>query len=128
MSQSLAEVTADLTAPGAPFEMGEAEIRGVATRVWKNTPASLRAVLEQSRLHGEKTFLVYEDERFSFAEHFSAAAHLARILVEDWGVAKGDRVAIAMRNLPEWSLTFWAAAAAGAVVVPLNAWWSGEEL
>jgi len=128
MSRSLAEVTADLTAPGAPFEMGEAEIRGVATRVWKNTPASLRAVLEQSRLHGEKTFLVYEDERLSFAEHFSAVAHLARILVEDWGVAKGDRVAIAMRNLPEWSLTFWAAAAAGAVVVPLNAWWSGEEL
>ena len=40
----------------------------------------------------------------------------------------GDRVAIAMRNYPEWSVAFWAAAAAGAVVVPLNAWWTGEEL
>ena len=43
-------------------------------------------------------------------------------------VAPGDRVAIAMRNLPEWSLAFWAASAAGAVVVPLNAWWTGPEL
>jgi long-chain acyl-CoA synthetase len=128
MSQSLAEVTTALTAPGAPFEIGEVEIHGIATRVWKNAPASLRTVLVQSRLHGEKTFLVYEDERLSFAEHFGAAARLAHILVEDWGIAKGDRVAIAMRNLPEWSLSFWAAAAAGAVAVPLNAWWSGEEL
>ena len=33
-----------------------------------------------------------------------------------------------MRNFPEWSMAFWAAAAAGAVVVPLNAWWTGAEL
>src|SRR5262249_24549833 len=38
------------------------------------------------------------------------------------------RVAIAMRNYPEWSVAFWGAAAAGAIVVPLNAWWTGEEL
>src|SRR5439155_208564 len=57
-----------------------------------------------------------------------AATHLARRLVDDYGVQKGDRVAIAMRNFPEWVLAFWAAAVAGAVVVPLNAWWTGEEL
>jgi long-chain acyl-CoA synthetase len=33
-----------------------------------------------------------------------------------------------MRNFPEWSIAFWAAAVAGAIVVPLNAWWTGEEL
>ena len=33
-----------------------------------------------------------------------------------------------MRNLPEWVMAFWAATLAGAIVVPLNAWWSGEEL
>jgi long-chain acyl-CoA synthetase len=49
-------------------------------------------------------------------------------MVEDWGLRKGDRVAIAMRNFPEWSVAFWAAAAMGAIVVPLNAWWTGEEL
>jgi len=128
MSQSLAEANAALMAPGAPFEIEEVEIRGVATRTWKNAPPSLRTVLEASRLHGEKTFLVYEDERMSFAEHWSAVARLARTLVEEWGVAKGDRVALAMRNLPEWSVSFWAAAAVGAVAVPLNAWWKGEEL
>jgi long-chain acyl-CoA synthetase len=128
MSPSLAEATATLTAPGAPFEIEELEIRGVATRTWKNAPPSLRAILEGSRLHGEETFLVYEDERMSFSQHWSAASRLARTLVEEWGVAKGDRVAIAMRNFPEWSVAFWAAAAAGAVVVPLNAWWTGDEL
>jgi long-chain acyl-CoA synthetase len=128
MIPSLAEVTATLTAAGAPFEIETREIRGVPTRVWKNAPPSLRSVLEASRVHGAKTFLVYEDERTTFEEHFRRAAHLARILVEDWSIAKGERVALAMRNFPEWSLAFWAAAAAGAVAVPLNAWWTGEEL
>jgi hypothetical protein len=77
MSPSLAEVTAALTAPGAHFEIEEVEIRGVLTRVWKNAPLSLRTVLEQSTLHAEKTFLVYEDERMTFAEHFRTVARLA---------------------------------------------------
>src|SRR5256714_2426229 len=88
----------------------------------------LAAVAAAHLEHGGQTFLVYEDERMTFEEHFRAAAHLATRLVNDYGVKKGDRVAIAMRNFPEWPLAFWAAAVAGAVVVPLNAWWTGEEL
>jgi long-chain acyl-CoA synthetase len=88
----------------------------------------LRAVLEASRVHGARTFLVYEDEQLSYDAHFRAAAHLANILRGRFGVQTGDRVAIAMRNHPEWSVAFWAAVAAGAVVVPLNAWWTGPEL
>jgi long-chain acyl-CoA synthetase len=125
---SIAEATAALTAPGQLFEMDEVEIRGIPTRVWKNAPATLRTILEQSRGHGDAGFLVYEDERMTFDQHFRAAAHLATQLGERFGVAKGDRVAIAMRNFPEWALAFWAAAAAGAVVVPVNAWWTGPEL
>jgi long-chain acyl-CoA synthetase len=125
---TIAEATDVLTAPGQIFEVGEETVRGTPMKVWKNAPPSLRAVLEMSRGHGEKTFLVYEDERLTFEEHFRAAAHLGRKLVEQYGVVKGDRVAIAMRNFPEWSLAFWAAAVAGAVVVPLNAWWTGDEL
>ncbi|MEX2394262.1 MAG: AMP-binding protein, partial [Actinomycetota bacterium] len=49
-------------------------------------------------------------------------------LLNDAGVKKGDRIAVAMRNFPEWSIAFWAAASVGAIVVPLNAWWTGEEL
>src|SRR5438874_4576272 len=128
MGMTIAEATEVLTAPGQIFEVGEETVRGIPMKVWKNAPPSLRAVLEMSRGHGDKTFLVYEDERMTFEEHFGAAAHLATRLVADYGVNKGDRVAIAMRNFPEWPVAFWAAAVAGAIVVPLNAWWTGEEL
>jgi long-chain acyl-CoA synthetase len=128
MTLSLAEADARLTAPGEMFETEEAEIRGVTTTVWKHCPPTLVDVLTASRGYGDATFLVYEDERTTFDEHFRAAAHLARQLRDRFGVEKGDRVAIAMRNFPEWSIAFWGAAAAGAVVVPLNAWWTGEEL
>jgi len=127
-SPSIAEIHAKLTAPGEILEMAEVEIRGVKTRVWKNAPASLGAVLAMSRAHGDADFMVYEDDRWSFERHFVASAHLANVLIERYGVKKGDRVAIAMRNFPEWSVAFWAAAAAGAIVVPLNAWWTGAEL
>ncbi|MFC6884444.1 class I adenylate-forming enzyme family protein [Actinomadura yumaensis] len=126
--RSVAEVRAAITAPGLPFEMDEIDVRGVRTRVWKHAPPTLRAVLEQSAGYGDAPFLVYEGERVSFAEHFAQAAAFARALVERYGIVKGDRVAIAMRNYPEWPVAFFGAAVAGAVAVPLNAWWSAAEL
>ena len=125
---SIAEANATLTAPGQIFEMEELTIRGVPTRTWKHAPPSLRAVLDLSLQHGDATFLVYEDERTSFAEHYRIACTLAHRLQDAFGVEPGDRVAIVMRNLPEWVMSFWAATLAGAIVVPLNAWWSAEEL
>jgi long-chain acyl-CoA synthetase len=110
------------------FEMEEADVFGVRLRTWKNAPASLRVLLEGSRARGDTPFIVYEDEVLTFDQHFRSAAHLANLLVDRYGVAKGDRVAIVMRNFPEWSIAFWAAAAAGAIVVPLNAWWTANEL
>src|SRR5262249_35004228 len=94
----------------------------------KYAPASLRVILEASRARGDAAFIVYEDEVLTFEEHFRAVAHLASILVDRYDVQKGDRVAIAMRNFPEWSIAFWAVTAIGAIVVPLNAWWSADEL
>ena len=126
--RSIAEIDAELTAPGQMFEIDEVEIRGIPTKVWKNTPPTLADVLRLSRGHGEKVFLVYEDDRMTFEEHFRAAAQLAHVLRQRFGVREGDRVAIAMRNYPEWSVAFFAASAAGAIVVPLNSWWTGEEL
>jgi long-chain acyl-CoA synthetase len=128
MTLSVAEATARLTAPGQMFEMVEGESAGHRVRIWKNAPPTLRTILELSRSHGDATFLVYEDERTTFEQHFRSAAQLAHALIERHGVRRGDRVAIAMRNYPEWVVSFWAAAAAGAVVVPLNAWWTGPEL
>lgn len=127
MTMTVDEAVRELTAPGQMFEIEEIDVRGIPTRVWKHAPSHLPAVLELSRGHGDQDFLVSEDERVGFDEHFRRAAHLAGVLQEH-GVTKGDRVAIAMRNFPEWVVAFWAAATAGAVVVPLNAWWTGEEL
>jgi long-chain acyl-CoA synthetase len=123
-----AEVTATLTVPGGPFEMEEVVVRGIPTRTWKSAPASLRAVFELSALHGDKDFLVYEDERVTFEQNFRNVAALGHQLVGRFGVQPGDRVAIAMRNLPDWVTAFWATITVGAVAVPLNAWWTGEEL
>ncbi len=122
------EATHQLTGPGQMFEVAEEIVDGRPTRVWKNCPPSLRSILELSRLHGDKTFLVYEDERMTFEEHFVEAVAFARALTERYGVGVGDRVAIAMRNFPEWVIAFWGAATVGAVIVPLNAWWTGPEL
>ncbi|MDO8900460.1 MAG: class I adenylate-forming enzyme family protein [Phenylobacterium sp.] len=126
-AMSIADAHALLTAPGVPFEMEEVTIRGVTMKAWKNSPPTLRSVVEAGRAHGERIFLVYEDERVSFEAFHRAVANLAKEFAAR-GVTKGDRVAIVMRNLPEWVVAFYAGASLGAIVTPLNAWWTGPEL
>ncbi len=126
-AMSLAQIEAVLCAPGAKFEMDRAVIEGVPTRVWKNAPANLALLARAGRAHGDATFLIYEDERVTYDAWFRAVAALAQHL-RGLGVAKGDRVALAMRNLPEWPVAFFAVVSLGAICVPLNAWWTGQEL
>jgi long-chain acyl-CoA synthetase len=116
-----------VSAPASPFELEEREIRGVKIKTWKNAPPSLAAVFELSRPFAERVYMVNEDERVTFDAHRRAVAKFAQQLIAD-GVKKGDRVAIIMRNLPEWSVAFWGAVHTGAIVTPLNAWWTGPEL
>ena len=120
MTITLREADGELTAPGGMFAVDETDIRGVPTKVWLNAPPSLRSVFEGSRGHGDKDFLVYEDHRTTFEEHYHQAAHLATRLVDDFGVVKGDRIAIAMRNFPEWVVAFWGCLLNGTIVVPLD--------
>jgi len=127
--RSFAEIDTLLTAPGQPFEIEMVSVRGVATKTWKYAPASLRDVLEQARANaGPTPFIVLGDERLTHEDHYALVASFAARLVDEFGVQPGDRVVIAMRNYPEWSIAFFAATAVGAVAVPLNAWWTGEEL
>ena len=126
-AMTVRQAYAMLTAPGTPLEMQEVVIRGVPTRTWKNAPPTLRSVVEAGRAHGDKIFLVHEDERVSFEAFHRAVAAFAADLAKQ-GVRKGDRVALVMRNLPEWPVAFYAAACLGAIVTPLNAWWTGAEL
>jgi acyl-CoA synthetase (AMP-forming)/AMP-acid ligase II len=125
--RSLADVHAELTAPGARFETETVDIRGVPTRVWKLAPPTLAALTRMVRAYGAREFTIYEDERVTYEAHYRAVSHLAAKLI-DMGVGKGDRVTLAMRNLPEWPVVFFAAVSIGAIVVPLNAWWTGGEL
>jgi long-chain acyl-CoA synthetase len=124
---TLAEAHARLTAPGQRFEIEEKIIRGVKTRTWKNAPATLRDIFLSGRAFGDRVFLVCEDDRATFEAFARATITLAHQLQAD-GVRKGDRIAVVMRNLPEWPVAFWAGVLVGAIVTPLNAWWTGAEL
>ena len=124
---SIAQAHALMTAPGSMFEVGEAEVRGVRFKIWKNAPPHLGIIFDLGQQFAARTYNVYEDQRVTFDQHRAAALRLARHLQSE-GVTKGDRVAIIMRNIPEWSVAFWASVLLGAIATPLNAWWTGPEL
>lgn len=128
MAATRDEAISALTAPGAPFELTTIDRQGVPLRVFASAPASMRDVLLGTAVHGDRDFLVYNGERTTFNEHLGIVAGLAGWLADEHGVRKGDRIAIGMRNYPEWVMSFWATMALGAIAVPLNAWWLGPEL
>jgi len=125
---SFEQAVKQLTQPGAPFATRTLDVGGVETRVFESTPPSLRAIFDTARARGDETFLVYEDERWSFAETMRQVDALGALLVERYGVTPGDRVAIAMRNYPEWVVSFAAITSVGAISVSMNAWWTESEL
>ena len=122
------EAVAKVTGPGELYETTQAEVDGVSYTVFKHAPQSMRDVFGLARMRGDETFLVYEDERWSFADVMRHVDALGNALVDHFGVRKGDRVGIAMRNYPEWVITYAAVLSVGAVVVSLNAWWTEDEL
>lgn len=118
----------ELIAPDGPFAMTEATVLGREMRVFRDAPESLRTVWESAEGRGDAPYVVFEDERVTYAEMAAQVRSLAQHLHDDLGVTHGDRVAIAMRNYPEWVATYWASVSLGACVVGLNAWWTTEEL
>ncbi|MEM8697060.1 MAG: class I adenylate-forming enzyme family protein [Pseudomonadota bacterium] len=125
---SLAQANAALTSEGSPFETEEVEINGRPTTVWKSIPPTFADFARLARAaFGDREFIVFEDERVTYDAWFRASATLAHKLRE-MGVEKGDRVALAARNLPEWPVIYFATLSIGAVAVPLNGWWTSGEL
>ena len=123
----LAQAHTRLTAPGEPFETVETLVRGVPMRVWKHVPATAAQAFARARGFGPREFLIHGAERVRYDAFVRATLRVAALLAES-GVQKGDRVALVMRNLPEWPVVFMGALLAGAIAVPLNAWWTGTEL
>ena len=119
---------ASLTAPGAPFGWTVHDIHGAPVRVYDNAMADMRAVWEMSAPHGEKDYLVYGDERYSYADAHARVRALAHHLRSTYGAGPGTRVAIAMRNYPEWVLSHWAILSVGAAAVGMNSWWTTPEM
>ncbi|MFF3261907.1 class I adenylate-forming enzyme family protein [Streptomyces sp. NPDC002932] len=117
-----------LTGPGGRFELRDDEVLGTRLPVFTHRQRALHEVLHASVAHAERDFIVTADRRITFAGHAAQVASLARVLREEYGIAKGDRVAIAAANSPEWIAVFWATVSIGAVAVGFNAWWSAREM
>lgn len=127
MYKALREVWQELTAEGAPFHVIEIEVRGSPMRVYSAAPPSLRELWLASAAHASNEYLVYGEDRWTYEEAHRDVASIANWL-KNHGVNPGDRVAISMRNYPEWLLTYWACVATGVTAVGLNAWWLDDEL
>jgi long-chain acyl-CoA synthetase len=125
---TLVEVQQQLTGPGGPFEVVNDVVDGVEMRVYKNRMPSLRSVAEIGAGRGDQPFVVYGDRRISFAEFFDLANSASAALRDQFGVIRGDRVAVLSANNPEWCVTFWATVNLGAIVVGLNGWWKTDEI
>ena len=121
-----AQAIAELTAPGQEYELVPGTVFGRDCLTFKNGPATLRELFEDNL--SDETFIVYEEERLTFNEAYAKAAKIARILVDEYGIERGDRVAISMRNFPEWILCFCAATSIDAIAVAMNSLWNPDEM
>jgi long-chain acyl-CoA synthetase len=115
-----------LTAPGEPLEIVETNIYGNPCRTYKHAPPSLRDLYQQTLT--DETFLVFGDERYSFNQTWAKSSAIGQGLVTDYDIQKGDRVAICMRNFPEWVIAFQAITSVGAIAVAMNSLWQAEEI
>jgi long-chain acyl-CoA synthetase len=121
-----AEAIAALTAAGQPYELVLQTVRGRPLKVFRNAPPTLRDLFADNL--SDTTFIVYEGERLTFEDAWREAGRIGNLLVSQYGVGKGDRVAISMRNYPEWILAFMAATSIGAIAVAMNALWQPDEM
>ncbi len=116
----------EVCGPGKPLELKTTQIGGKNLKVFVNAPATLRDLYQTHA--SDLDFLVYKEERLSYAEVHKQATSLGMALGRLFDVQHGDRVVIAMRNYPEWVIAFFAVTSIGAIAVPVNAWWNAREL
>lgn len=122
-----AEATATMISTGSPFELESVNVHGHLLDCFKNAPTSLRSIWESAAERGDDVYFIYNDEQLTYGAADQQVRALATWMLAN-GITKGDRVAVGMRNYPEFAMAFWAIQSIGAVMVSLNAWWIGEEL
>jgi long-chain acyl-CoA synthetase len=124
----LKTIAATHMGPGAALETETVTIDGQELSVFAHVPTNLGELYKLGLEFGDQTFLVYQNERFSFAESLDLSLRMARILKEKYEIQLGDRVAICARNSPEWCMAYMAITLIGAIAVPMNSWWKSPEL
>ena len=119
-------VLAKVLGEGGPIQIGrDAEGRAIVA----NLPPTLPMLFDAfCMLHGATNAVIAGDERLTFADLNARATKLARVLAGSWNVAKGDRVAIAMRNCPAWIVAYMAVLKAGGIATLINGWWQADEM
>lgn len=121
------EFTRLLTRPGAEFELSSVRINGRDYPLFKRCPHDVAELMAAGRGYRDDIAIVYGDERWSYTRLYRQVDAVAAALRRE-GIGKGDRVAIAMRNYPEWLSVFIAVVSMGAVAVPINSWGKADEL
>ena len=123
----LKQARAELSGPGSPLEVHEIEVRGQSLLAYKNAPPTIRDFWLSTVAFADRDYIVYEDERLTYGQAHDKVASIAAWIAAQ-GIKRGDRIAIGMRNYPEWMLIYWASLCLGVAVVGLNAWWVSDEL
>lgn len=126
--EQIAETRNRITADDGFFALEDISVGGKVHKAYKHAPKTVIEILQNGRNHGDLEFIVYEGCRYSYAQFYERVDKLAAALVKQYGIVAGDRVAIAMRNKPEWLLAYTAATLIGAIVVPINSWGKSQEL
>ena len=121
-----AEAITTVCAPGQPYELQELSVHGCRHRVFVNAPQTLHDLYRDNL--SDLDFIIYEQQRLTFNDVYQQASMMAAAMVADFGIEKGDRVAISMRNYPEWIVAFYAATSIGAIAVAYNALWNSGDL
>lgn len=126
---SIAQANAAIAASDSPLQLSDGVVDGVSMKIYANAPPTIRTILELAEPQfGARDYIVYEDERVTYAAFTRAVEHFAKILQEQFGIKKGDRIAVIMRNFPQWPVPFFAALSIGAIATPMNSWWTADEL
>ncbi|OUX37398.1 MAG: fatty acid--CoA ligase [Proteobacteria bacterium TMED261] len=115
-----------LSGEGEDYELVEGTVFGRPCRLFKNGPKTLRELYEQNL--SDETFIVYENERLSYRQTYEMASRVAKMMISEYGITSGDRVAISMRNFPEWIIAFCATTSIGGIAVAMNSLWNPEEM
>ncbi|WP_372916599.1 class I adenylate-forming enzyme family protein [Sandarakinorhabdus sp.] len=129
LDAAIDDVVAGITAPGGALGVGAAAVHGVTLPVFAAAPPTMREYMAFFfAAQGSKEFIVFGDERLTFADVYARSLHFAAMLQHRHGIAKGDRIGVAMRNYPEWVIAYCACVHMGAVCIPMNAWWTADEM